>query len=377
MKRSEKKAKKTNTAKKTAKKLLTALTLLCIGGILPAGRAQAASAGENTGYSYTVSIYAGNQGTFQYNLRLSVDHTKSGNTSPAQVRVRKGKVTVKGLQKDDIITLDLRSNSIELDESSRYYVKGIRQSGRDNSTVATSVFRVDRDADYVVAYGVQGDMVAYTVNYQDAQGNELLPSETFYGNVGDKPVVAYQYREGYEPESLALTKTLSSNEAENVFTFVYRPAERETVTRQVGTPGTTTITDTVTEILPAPAPAAVPGEGAAAPGEAGAAAEEGTGEEAPAGEEDTGGEAEEEPGTQEIGDQEVPLANQDLQDLDDEEVPAGDIQLDKVVKKGLPLAASIGIAAAAAAGLIVLAVLLKKRRGRKAAAATGREDHPQ
>ncbi len=54
---------------------------------------------------------------------------------------------------------------------------------------------------------------------------------------------------------------------------------------------------------------------------------------------------------EEIGDQEVPLANQDLKDLDEEEVPASDIQLDKVVKKGLPLAASIGIAASAAACL--------------------------
>jgi hypothetical protein len=30
------------------------------------------------------------------------------------------------------------------------------------------------------------------------------------------------------------------------------------------------------------------------------------------------------------------LANRDLKDLDEEEVPASDIQLDKVVKKGFP-----------------------------------------
>ena len=134
-------------------------------------------------------------------------------------------------------------------------MKGLRPSGRDTNEVATSALRVDRDADYVVAYGVQGDMTAYTVNYQDAAGAQVLPSETFYGNVGDKPVVAYKYKEGYEPEVMALTKTLSADESENVFTFVYNQTTREVITRQVGTPGTTT--STVTELIPgAPAPAA-------------------------------------------------------------------------------------------------------------------------
>lgn len=356
---------------RTVRKVLTALSLLCIGILLPAGKARAASEAEGNGYSYTVTIYAGNQGKFTDNVRLTVDHTKSGSAVRSKVNIKKGKITVEKLQKGDRISLDLRSGSIDLGKDSRYYVKGVRQSGRDNGEVATNIFEVDRDADYVVAYGVQGDMVAYTVNYQDAQGNELLPSETFYGSVGDKPVVAYQYKDGYEPEVRALTKTLSSNEAENVFTFIYSPAERETVTRQVGTPGTTTITDTVTEVLPAPAaPAAVPGTAQApAAGDEGAA---GADEGAAADEETIADEgvpaADEGPAVQQIGDQEVPLADQDLKDLDDNEVPADSIKLDKVVKKGLPLAACIGIAAAAAAGLIVLAVLLKKRKDKKGAA---------
>ena len=50
-------------------------------------------------------------------------------------------------------------------------------------------------------------MVAYTVNYQDASGKSLAKSQTFYGNVGDKPVVAYRYVENYIPDALALTKT--------------------------------------------------------------------------------------------------------------------------------------------------------------------------
>lgn len=77
------------------------------------------------------------------------------------------------------------------------------------------------DRDYVVAYGIWGNRIAYTVNYQDEDGNTLLPSETFYGNVGDRPVVAFQYVEGYQPQAYNLTGTLSENAAENVFTFTY------------------------------------------------------------------------------------------------------------------------------------------------------------
>lgn len=45
--------------------------------------------------------------------------------------------------------------------------------------------------------------------------------ETAEGNV--VPVAAFRYIEGYEPRAYNLTKTLVSNEAENVFTFVYFP----------------------------------------------------------------------------------------------------------------------------------------------------------
>ena len=40
-------------------------------------------------------------------------------------------------------------------------------------------------------------MTSYTVNYVDENGNELAPSRTYYGNVGDRPVVAYLYMDGY------------------------------------------------------------------------------------------------------------------------------------------------------------------------------------
>ena len=80
---------------------------------------------------------------------------------------------------------------------------------------------MDGDADYVVAYGIRGDMVEYTVQYQDEDGNALADSRTYYGNVGDEAVVAYLYIEGYRPLNFNLSKVLSANGADNVFTFVY------------------------------------------------------------------------------------------------------------------------------------------------------------
>jgi hypothetical protein len=107
----------------------------------------------------------------------------------------------------------------------KYYFKGFHIAGQEGVVGTT---RMTKDTDFVAAYGVRGDnTVAYTVNYYDADGNPIpgYPSQTFYGEAGEKPVVAFIYIEGYRPQAYNLTKTLSKNEAENVFTFEYTPVE--------------------------------------------------------------------------------------------------------------------------------------------------------
>ena len=52
-----------------------------------------------------------------------------------------------------------------------------------------------------MVYGILGNAVAYTVNYVDTSGRQLAPSETYYGNVGDEPVIAYLYIEGYQTQA--------------------------------------------------------------------------------------------------------------------------------------------------------------------------------
>lgn len=342
-------------------------------------------------YTYQVTFYSGNQGTFNGTEGLSVDNHSSG--SQYAVEENGDEITVSGLKQGDIVSFDVQAGAVQMADDSKYYLRGIRQSGRDNDTVQTSAFRVDGDAEYVLAYGIRGNQTGYTVNYQDAQGNELAPSRTYYGNVGDKPVVAYLYIEDYNPQTLALTRTLSENEAENVFTFVYTPVPTEVITE----PGDTiTNTTTVTETVPGTTDeGTAAGTGTAGTGTAGTGtgtagtAGEGTGAARTAGEgtgvagEGTGAagtdetetgtagtdgtaagetDAAADEGTTDIQDEEVPQDNQDLTDLDEEEVPQSNINIDEEeVKKGLPMVAGVAIGVLAVAALGVIIVLVRKR----------------
>lgn len=298
------------------KKMLVSLLTICM--IFSLSAISALASGEP--YSYNITVYAGNKGTF-------------GGASRKVYTVRSGQVVnIAGLIGQVQVT----------DE--KYYVKGFRLSGRDNAEALVSpVYVVNGDADYVVAYGIKGDQVAYTVNYQDEKGKELAPGSTFYGNVGDKPVVAYQYIDGFVPEALALTKTLSANEAENVFTFVYKPGEAGT------------ITETVEETVIVDGPA-TPGRrpGGTAGGNAGGQTNTNT-EEPRDGEDSTT--PNEEPGV-EVPDDDTP---QGLVDLDDEETPGSNIKVNEEIQKGMPLAAGIALIVVAVGALAVLVVVLRKR----------------
>ena len=304
-------------------------------------------ADDTTPYTYKVTLSAGNKGTINGQNKIEQTNIASGST----------------------VTFNL--NDIQVTDD-KYYVKGIRLSGRDNDeALAAPSFTVDKDADYVVAYGIKGNMVAYTVNYQDASGKSLAESQTFYGNVGDKPVVAYRYVENYIPDALALTKTLSDNESENVFTFTYTPGATDRIV-ETTTTVTTTVPGTAT-------PAGAAGTTGSA-GTTGAAAGTGTGTTAggtaaggttaggtTAGGTTTGGTAggttnadnsqDTTDDTTTAPDEQTPKS---LVDLDDEDTPKGNIDAkDKTSKT--PIAAGIGIIVVAVAALAGLIVFLKKR----------------
>ena len=195
--------------------------------------------------------------------------------------------------------------------------------------------------------------MGYTVRYVDTDGRQLLPDETYYGNIGDRPVIAYQYVENYRPQAYNLTGTLKENEAENVFTFTYTAIDRAGTP---ATPPTTPAADQTTPTAPA-APAA--GGTTAAPAEGGAAAGDAAGTGGDAAEPADGGEAEgtpdapaepaagdEEPAPlQDIEDGEVPLANlgeDQLTNINDEPTPLSSGDFARRILD-FPLAAKVGI----------------------------------
>lgn len=279
------------------KGLLIMALLLC----MTVQTAFAAEGGNEKEYTYTVTLFAGNQGTFNGTGGVHVIGGSAQISGGDAIRIT-------GLRAGDVVVLDATAGMVDLKNGDKYYIKGVRESGRDNNTVADSAFTVTKDAEYVVAYGIQGDMVSYTVNYQDGGGNELAPSRTYYGAVGDKPVIAYQYIEGYRPDAYNLTKTLGKNEADNVFTFTYTQSSVQQPA--AGGEGTEGGTDTGT-----PATTATPGTtagGGAGTAGAGTATAAGT-VETPTVENPDGGVPQ---ATVDLDDEDTPKANIDASDSD-------------------------------------------------------------
>ena len=296
-------------------------------------------------YTYTVRLFAGNLGELTgEGLEIKSDS--------ASVDAQKDLVVITGLRYGDTVRIIYQEAAKSTDE--RYYVRGVRRSGRDNSEAEAPTFNVACDRDYVVAYGVSGDLVGYRVDYLDADGNTLMASDTYYGNAGERQYVSSRYIDGYQPQALNLVKTLSANEAENVFEFRYTPVQTVTPEAPAAPAGTTTTTTVTTPA--APATPATPG-GTAAPATPETPEEEEPEEEEP--EEGIGGDA----GVQ-LPDGEVPQADQpeDSVDLDDGEVPLANLDGGHSGKVMGYLPIYIGIGAVAVLALAGTAVYLKKRR---------------
>lgn len=314
-------------------------SILILSVLILAVGQTAFAADEEPEYTYTVRLFAGNPEIG----RLTGGGVRVSG-SGASIQYEKDQVVITGLGYKDVLYINPNEAAEILDN--RYYLKGVRTAGRDLEEEAVAspdsvkgTFTVTGDRDIVIGYGVSGDMVAYTVNYVDASGNALLDSDTYYGNAGERQYVSARYVEGYAPQAYNLVKTLSSNEAENVFDFRY-------------TPETTAVTNTGTETATS-----------GTSGAAGAAAETEEADNTPAApgeEEEAAATPEDEEGVPEEEDN----APQELVDLDDEQTPLANQSLDNerpgTMMSYLPI--YIGIGMAAVAVLILSALYLRKHR---------------
>lgn len=183
------------------KKILSALflvmlmSLACLGNI---------SADEN--YTYTIEFDNGLYGTITdlqgnpVTIKTGIDPTKGPQFIPSQYRVEVN--------------------------NPKYYFKGFHISGKmeeDDNGVFKPIGTtpIDKDLIIVATYGVAGSLKEYHVRYVDQDGYELLPTDRFYGNIGDKPVVAYRYISGYTPNTYNYTGTITDSDEILTFTFVY------------------------------------------------------------------------------------------------------------------------------------------------------------
>ena len=163
-------------------------------------------------YEYTIRVYSGGEGTFDDGTTEKVITAKYGEI------VNLGELRV--VPSDD-----------------HYLFSGFRLSGRDNRWAEMPAFTVEKDVDYVAAYSIRGPVVKYTLVFMEqGTGKTLLSSITMEGNVGDKPIESFRYIEGYMPLYRNITKTLSENEAENVFTFEYYVRETSSGSGTNGSP---------------------------------------------------------------------------------------------------------------------------------------------
>ena len=161
--------------------------------------------------SYTVRIFAGNMGT-----------------------IGGGSVYTTTVTHGDYLSFAIEDVTVT---DSKYFVRGLRLSGTDNSDmIYTGPVKITEHTDFVVSYGIMSTAVQYTVEYLSTSGKVLAPTRTLYGSVGDKPVVAHVYVEDYVPQAYNLTKTLVADESQNVFTFVYSPVPTTIIVIPVVTP---------------------------------------------------------------------------------------------------------------------------------------------
>lgn len=289
------------------KKIIASAMAACLCGAMGAAPAFAAGL-KIEPYQYTISVSAGS------GELISGDEIATYTVEPGE------QVNLSAYSTGSAVILP----------DAKYYVKGLRLAGHDHGEepLENPVFVPEGDAQYVVSYGIAKDQVPYTVNYVDADGNQIAESQTLYGNPGDKPVVAFRYIDGYLPTAYNLTGTLQKG-AVNEFTFTYNAA-----------PGV--VYGVVTPAEGAPAAAVGAGAPAGAADVAAAAA---------------AGEI--------IGDDGTPLAApEELEDIDDEETP---LAASPDGFAGQPFSSDltpvlIGVGVVALLVLVVAIVIVRRKR---------------
>lgn len=172
--------------------------------------------------TYTVTISGGNQGTVSVageegsSVAIPV---AAGNTfsSSITVHVTNDKYYVKGLRDSSV-------NNAYIDD----YVANNSTVSENGIYTLTPSIEVTSDINLVVAYGIKGEMVNYSVQYK--YGDTLLGEpDTFTAQLGDTPAPIAKYIEGYIPDANQKALTLDANNKVITFNYYKLPPNYRTI----------------------------------------------------------------------------------------------------------------------------------------------------
>ena len=140
---------------------------------------------------YTVRVFAGEQGTI-------------GGQTYIEVRKAYGEYFEFDYQSEVQV-----NGTLDEDGQIKYQVLGIRETGKEDLHATT--FMVTGDIDLVVAYGLTGNLVQYTVHYM--YGTTELGSDSYYSYDGERAIAAAKYFDGYIPLYRNITGTVRSGQS--------------------------------------------------------------------------------------------------------------------------------------------------------------------
>ena len=199
---------------KTLKKLLPLLLLLSLALGLCAGMSAFAD------YTYTVRVYPG------------VNASLTGGTPYLVTKPYGGS-----------FDFDTSLVSLTAEGAKKYYIMGLRESGKDNSDYLYPVSgdkkvyvptEIKKDTDFVIAYGIEGAQVSLTLSCVNGNTGAVFTTETYYGNPGEVVLIKAPYVDGYNPERTFVRATLGTT---TTGTVRYFPVT--TTTTIIETGGTT------------------------------------------------------------------------------------------------------------------------------------------
>ncbi len=180
-------------------------------------------------YEYKVTLLAGQYGSIDDDEKVEFYVPYNGTVTFEQA-VEDGEQIIKATAEGKTYTLRLNT---KIEGAAKFFCKGFHVSGIE--TVKNGPQTIEKDMVYVASYGMKGRIVSYTAKFVDAAGAQKAEPKTYYGNIGDKPVITCEYIEGYVPNAIQMTGTLVDpnnlpdgwppERVPNEFTFVYHPAD--------------------------------------------------------------------------------------------------------------------------------------------------------